>query len=62
MSARDSIRRPANDRAAVDKAAIYRTSISHVRRTPLRNAFTYRSYCWYVDVDHLPQFPRLLRP
>ena len=37
-------------------------SISHVRRTPLRNAFTYRSYSWYVDVDHLPQLPRLLRP
>ena len=43
-------------------AAIYRTSIAHVRRTPLRNAFTYRSYSWYVDVDHLPQLPRLLRP
>ena len=43
-------------------AAIYRTSIAHVRRTPLHNAFTYRSYSWYVDVDHLPQLPRLLRP
>ena len=28
------------------RAAIYRTSISHVRRTPLHNAFTYRSYSW----------------
>ena len=43
-------------------AAIYRTSIAHVRRTPLKNAFTYRSYSWYVDVDHLPTLPRLLRP
>ena len=43
-------------------AAIYRTSIAHVRRTPLRNAFTYRSYSWYVDVDRLPTVPRLLRP
>ena len=43
-------------------AAIYRTAISHVRRTPLHNAFTYRSYSWYVDVDHLPLLPRLLRP
>jgi uncharacterized protein len=43
-------------------AAIYRTSISHVRRTPLHNAFTYRSYSWYVDVDRLPQLPRPLRP
>ncbi|HSO90776.1 MAG TPA: DUF1365 family protein, partial [Arthrobacter sp.] len=43
-------------------AAIYRTSIAHVRRTPLKNAFTYRSYSWYVDVDRLPALPRLLRP
>ena len=43
-------------------AAIYRTSIAHVRRTPLKNAFTYRSYSWYVDVDRLPTVPRLLRP
>jgi DUF1365 family protein len=43
-------------------AAIYRTAIAHVRRTPLRNAFTYRSYSWYVDVDRLPTVPRLLRP
>lgn len=43
-------------------AAIYRTSIAHVRRTPLKNAFTYRSYSWYVDVDRLPSVPRLLRP
>ena len=39
-------------------AAIYRTSIAHVRRTPLKNAFTYRSYSWYVDVDRLPRLPR----
>ncbi|MCB5272997.1 hypothetical protein BJG92_00509 [Arthrobacter sp. SO5] len=43
-------------------AGIYRTSIAHVRRTPLKNAFTYRSYSWYVDVDHLPVLPRLLKP
>lgn len=43
-------------------AAIYRTSISHVRNTPLKNAFTYRSYSWFVDVDRLPRLPRLLRP
>jgi uncharacterized protein len=43
-------------------AAIYRTSIAHVRRTPLRNAFTYRSYSWYVDVDALPALPRWLTP
>jgi DUF1365 family protein len=44
------------------RSAIYRTSIAHVRRTPLHNAFTYRSYSWYVDVDRLPTVPRFLRP
>lgn len=44
------------------RAAIYRTSIAHVRRTPLRNAFTYRSYSWYVDVDALPVLPRWIAP
>ncbi|WP_104140597.1 DUF1365 domain-containing protein [Arthrobacter sp. ZGTC131] len=43
-------------------AAIYRTSIRHVRRDPLENAFTYRSYSWFVDLDHLPVLPRWLRP
>ncbi|MEA3550558.1 DUF1365 domain-containing protein [Pseudarthrobacter sp. C1] len=42
--------------------ALYRTSISHVRRTPLKNAFTYRNYSWFVDVDELPRLPFLLRP
>ena len=44
------------------RAAIYRTSIAHVRRTPLHNAFTYRSYSWFVDVDRLPSLPGPLRP
>lgn len=44
------------------QAAIYRTSIAHVRRTPLHNAFTYRSYSWYVDVDRLPSVPWPLGP
>ncbi|MEE9096201.1 DUF1365 domain-containing protein [Pseudarthrobacter phenanthrenivorans] len=44
------------------EASIYCTSISHVRHTPLKNAFTYRSYSWFVDVDDLPRLPRLLRP
>ncbi|MFF1879922.1 DUF1365 domain-containing protein [Pseudarthrobacter sp. NPDC058196] len=43
-------------------ASIYRTAISHVRQTPLKNAFTYRSYSWFVDVDDLPALPPLLRP
>jgi uncharacterized protein len=43
-------------------ASIFRTSISHVRRSPLKNAFTYRSYSWFVDVDQIPRLPFLLRP
>lgn len=44
------------------KPVIYRTSISHVRQSPLKNAFTYRSYSWFVDVDRLPRLPWPLRP
>lgn len=43
-------------------ASIYRTSIRHVRQDPVRNAFTYRSYSWFVDVDRLPVLPGALRP
>lgn len=43
-------------------ARIYRTRVTHVRSTPLRNAFTYSSRWWLVDVDHLPQLPAVLRP
>ena len=43
-------------------AAIYRTSIRHVRQDPLKNTFTYRSYSWYVDLDDLPNLPWWLRP
>lgn len=42
--------------------AIYRTSISHSRQAPVRHAFEYRSYSWYVDVDALPRLPWWLRP
>lgn len=44
------------------KPSLYATSIRHVRRTPLRNEFTYRSYSWFVDLDDLPRLPRWLRP
>jgi DUF1365 family protein len=42
--------------------ALYDTTITHVRATPLRHRFSYRSYCWLVDLDDLPRLPRLLRP
>ena len=34
---------------------LYECRISHVRTTPLRNVFTYRSYLWLVDLDDLPR-------
>lgn len=36
---------------------IYETSIRHVRREPVSNDFVYRSYSWFVDIDHLPELP-----
>lgn len=36
--------------------ALYETTIQHIRQTPFRHAFTYRSYWWLVDLDHLPSF------
>lgn len=42
--------------------AIYRTTISHSRRTTVHHSFEYRSYSWYVDVDDLPRLPWWLRP
>jgi uncharacterized protein len=42
--------------------ALYDCRIRHVRAAPLANAFSYRSYSWLVDLDHLPRLPRWLRP
>ncbi|BBX75083.1 DUF1365 family protein [Mycobacterium shinjukuense] len=42
--------------------AIYRTTITHSRRVPVRHSFEYRGYSWYVDVDDLPRLPWWLRP
>ena len=36
-------------------AALYECRVFHARRTPLRNAFSYRTYQWLVDVDQLPR-------
>lgn len=41
--------------------ALYETTIDHVRQSPFRHAFTYRSYWWLVDLDNLPVLPRGLR-
>lgn len=34
--------------------ALYQTSVRHVRQSPLRHAFGYRSSWWLVDLDALP--------
>lgn len=49
-------------RADPGPSALYPTTIRHVRRSPLHNEFTYRSYSWFVDLDDLPQLPWWLRP
>ena len=42
--------------------AIYRTTITHTRQTPVHHFFEYRSYSWYIDIDELPSLPWWLRP
>jgi uncharacterized protein len=42
-------------------AVLYECTISHARTAPLRNTFTYRSYQWLVDLDHLPRLGPGLR-
>jgi DUF1365 family protein len=42
--------------------ALYRTRITHLRRTPVHHYFEHNGYSWYVDVDQLPELPRWLRP
>jgi uncharacterized protein len=42
--------------------AIYACRVRHVRSEPLRHSFSYRTWMWLVDLDHLPELPRLLRP
>ncbi|MFD8596039.1 DUF1365 domain-containing protein [Kitasatospora sp. NPDC059646] len=35
--------------------------MTHVRTSPLRNAFTHRTYLWLIDLDRPPAVPRPLR-
>ncbi|GAA2628572.1 DUF1365 domain-containing protein [Paractinoplanes durhamensis] len=35
--------------------ALYDCTVRHTRTTPLRHAFTYRTYQWFVDLDELPR-------
>ncbi|MGH3424926.1 MAG: DUF1365 family protein, partial [Nocardioidaceae bacterium] len=42
-------------------AALYETSVRHVRRQRVVTSFTHRYYLWLVDLDDLPRLPRPLR-
>lgn len=42
--------------------AIYRTRVTHERRSPVHNAFSHRGYTWYIDLDAPPRLPIWLRP
>jgi uncharacterized protein len=47
-------RRPERVRPLAEGAVLYECRIAHARVAPMRNAFSYRSYEWLVDVDKLP--------
>jgi uncharacterized protein len=51
----------AGSRPLAPGAALYECRIRHLRTAPLRNAFTYRTYQWLVDLDHLPRLGPGLR-
>ncbi|HET8561297.1 MAG TPA: DUF1365 family protein [Marmoricola sp.] len=38
---------------------VYRTTLTHTRREPLKHRFTYRSHHWVVDLDRLPRHGRV---
>ncbi|WP_237569474.1 DUF1365 domain-containing protein [Mycolicibacterium lacusdiani] len=48
--------------AAASAPAIYRTRITHLRRTPVHHYFEQGGYSWYVDLDELPTLPAWMRP
>lgn len=45
----------------LDDAALYVCTLRHVRKTPIRHDFTYRTYLWLIDLDRPPCPPRPLR-
>ena len=42
--------------------ALYRTRITHLRRSPVHHYFEHTGYSWYIDLDQMPRLPRWLRP
>jgi uncharacterized protein len=51
----------AGPRSLAPGALLYDCRITHTRLAPLRNSFTYRTYLWLVDMDHLPRLGPALR-
>ncbi|MEC3977681.1 DUF1365 domain-containing protein [Amycolatopsis sp. H20-H5] len=43
-------------------AALYDSTVAHVRRIDPPHSFAHRMYLWFIDVDEPPQLPRWLRP
>ena len=36
------------------RSAIYKCEVAHTRIKPRRNAFNYKVYMWWLDLDELP--------
>ena len=47
--------------SAASEPRVYRTTITHVRRTPFHRRFTHSSHTWLVDLDDLPDHGMLGR-
>ncbi len=43
------------------KSGLYEGTLMHIRRTPVRNGFTYPISYWLIDLDELPELDRKLR-
>lgn len=48
-------------KTARGEAALYICTLRHVRKAPIRNDFTYRTYLWLIDLDRPPRLPLPLR-
>jgi DUF1365 family protein len=48
-------------KTGANSAALYVCRLRHIRKAPLRNDFTYRTYLWLIDLDRPPRLPGPLR-
>jgi uncharacterized protein len=54
--------RAALSASQVEAPALYRATITHLRREPKAHRFSHRSFLWLVDLGSPPVLPWLLRP